>query len=196
MNETTSEWCSAKQKLYKTLSFKQSEWYPKLNQKEASQQLLIGVLCGLGLQKINQLYDHYTHKSDMARNKVVPIAFKNSKPLNPKLSSISTVVVGSLIFPIIEEIFYRGILRQETKIYNMTSSQELDNAINMWANAGIFAFSHFKNRKNIPFYFIAGCILWQLAEKSNNLWAVTIAHSTKNILTYKNSYRRNLRKLV
>lgn len=87
-------------------------------------------------------------------------------------SPIWFFVVGALLAPLIEEIFFRGFLFQGFRArYGWVSG--------MLLSSGIFAVAHLDPVSLIP-TFILGCVLAYLYHRSNSVWPGVILHVMVN----------------
>lgn len=158
-------------------------WFETKTWKSFFNQLALGVFAGIGLQKMDELYQSRILKKISPIN---PPFIKTllSKPYSkwPFIASVTVIV------PLAEEIFYRGLIREDQKyVYNHEHSRK-DATVNMVVNAALFAIAHYWNRQSLkamPYYFLAGCVLYQLADQHNNLIAPVVAHSIKNGLALR-----------
>jgi uncharacterized protein len=81
-------------------------------------------------------------------------------------------IVGALLAPLIEEIFFRGFLFQGFRArYGWVSG--------MLLSSGIFAVAHLDPVSLIP-TFILGCVLAYLYHRSNSVWPGVILHVMVN----------------
>jgi membrane protease YdiL (CAAX protease family) len=81
-------------------------------------------------------------------------------------------IVGALLAPLIEEIFFRGFLFQGFRArYGWISG--------MLLSSGIFAVAHLDPVSLIP-TFILGCVLAYLYHRSNSVWPGVILHVMVN----------------
>ena len=81
-------------------------------------------------------------------------------------------IVGALLAPLIEEIFFRGFLFQGLRArYGWVSG--------MLLSSGIFAVAHLDPVSLIP-TFILGCVLAYLYHRSNSVWPGVILHVMVN----------------
>ena len=87
-------------------------------------------------------------------------------------SPIWFFIVGALLAPLIEEIFFRGFLFQGFRArYGWVSG--------MLLSSGIFAVAHLDPVSLIP-TFILGCVLAYLYHRSNSVWPGVILHVMVN----------------
>ena len=81
-------------------------------------------------------------------------------------------IVGAILAPLVEEIFFRGFLFQGFRAkYGWTSGLLLSSAI--------FAVAHLDLASLIP-TFILGCLLAYLYQRSNSVWPGVILHMVVN----------------
>lgn len=89
-------------------------------------------------------------------------------------------VVGAVIAPIVEEVFFRGFLFQGLRErYGWTTA--------MWLSAVIFAVAHLDLVVLIP-TFILGCLLAYIFHRSNSIWPGVILHFLVNTFGLLGAY--------
>ena len=154
-------------------------WYPLQSAKEVAVNALIGIGVGAGLYSANARMGKCIPP--------LPEALKGKR--SPLIWAIECLLV-----PVFEESFFRGHLKEEKQATRQESVSSTEKCKDMIVNSAIFSAAHAleiregikKNIVKMPFYMLAGCMLWQLANLTNNLWASTVAHGACNALTYPN----------
>jgi membrane protease YdiL (CAAX protease family) len=163
--------------LWSTLVKDFQRWYPMQSAKEVATNALFGIAGGVGLYAVNARMEKYM--------KPFPASLKGKRsPLN--------WAIECLIFPALEESLYRGIIK-ENQVTRQSPESPTEKCKNMIVNSAIFSAAHIRygegikrNIAKMPFYLLAGCVLWQLADVTNTLWSSTIAHGASNALSYSN----------
>lgn len=94
--------------------------------------------------------------------------------MNYKIT-ISRVIDSIIIFPVIEELFFRRIVSQ--KIYSKKGFYSA-----LWISSILFSIAHIYSNTNLIGAFIAGIFLGYIYLKTSNIWLSIFAHVLFNAL--------------
>lgn len=178
---------------------KRQSWFPTLEPLKTIQEMGIGAVIGLGLFKSNISY-----RSKLAQPQQLPSTVKPLK--NPATFSPASFLASTLVFPVIEEIVFRGLMKDVTEAQRSQPIKTTEKIADMTTNSALFALSHLRfseitrngfrsSMRAFPFYFAAGCLFWQATEMTGNLWCSTFGHITNNALCFTPWGRKLIRKI-
>ncbi len=96
----------------------------------------------------------------------------------PDVAMSPAILIGALFFigilpPIVEEIYYRGIIMSALKERGMTYA--------IVVSSLVFSLSH-QNAAQLVHQFIGGLVVAYIVAKTDNLWYGIIIHMTNNII--------------
>ncbi|WP_316357940.1 CPBP family intramembrane glutamic endopeptidase [Candidatus Neptunichlamydia sp. REUL1] len=176
----------------------QKQLFPWANLNNLDLTLPGGIAAGITIYKTEQSYLKFTGSSKFFQN-TDPQEIEK-KLCNFKNKDFLLKFKLIILFPIFEEIVFRGLFRQNQIDANIVDCEKEALPLKVqriFVNSGIFAAIHCDFRHSliskiriIPPIFFSGVIFNGLMEITENIAAPILGHSISNLLSYKKITRK------